>query len=136
MKRVIIVIAIVVVLLIIPVTVILLTNGAKVTGTATFFNNESVLDEKDAAELFDIINVGRRYLYDDPVPACGFGKGVSICLTRNNSEYEFYIAWDNCPCLYFKNEKKYLDISEGDREKINSILDKYGFKFPAYSYEP
>ncbi len=93
-----------------------------------FYNLEGVLiDEKLSVEDFNVISriFSEKQLYDEP-PLCPVNDNVYVSL----SEDCFQISQDDCGTVYFKNEKKYFDLTDEEYEELKNILSRYGFIFP------
>lgn len=76
----------------------------------------------DESKTIKVMFNGKR-LYNDN-PSCGFTENVSIRFDN----MVFCVACDKCPIVKWGN--KYFKISEGDREIINLVFEKYGGYFP------
>lgn len=82
------------------------------------------LSDKEVASLKVIFN-GKK-MYKDNL-SCGFSEDVSI---KFNQEQTFCIARDTCPIVYWKEESKYIKISEDEKVQLYKLLEQYGFFFP------
>ena len=133
MKRIIIIIsALLVVLAVVLTAVFLPRNVVRINKTeaaaarfrygSTYFDGE--LKPEDAEAVRKIFN--GKLLYKD-TPSCGFTENVSV---KFGGGQTFCIANDMCGIIYLKEKDKYFHISQQDRERLNSILEAYGFIFP------
>ena len=82
--------------------------------------NEAV-NESDALKITEILN--GKHLYKDN-PSCGFTEKQAIVIHDNKT---FCIAMDECPILYYKEEDKYLRLSEEEYNQLLQIIEQYGF---------
>ena len=83
----------------------------------------SISDEHLSA-IKDIFN--NKKMYMDNL-SCGFSEDIAIVF--NNSE-TFCIARDTCPTVYWKEQGRYIELSEDEKEELYGILGEYGFVFP------
>jgi len=67
-----------------------------------------------------------KYVYKDN-PSCGFTDKISIIFDDSKT---FCIARDTCPVIYWKEEDKYFQITEGEKNYLYQLLERFGFTFP------
>lgn len=67
-----------------------------------------------------------KKMYKDNL-SCGFSEAVSI---KFNKEQTFYIARDTCPIVYWKEENRYIKITEDEKTQLYNLLEPHGFFFP------
>lgn len=105
---------------------IMLEEFKNIKAIYKYSNKESIMEiELEDIEL--IYNIFKeKELYNDEL-SCGFSENVSIVV---DDLYYFYFALDGCPVIYFKNEDKYIKLSNEERDNLFNILEKYNFKFP------
>lgn len=77
-------------------------------------------DAKTITEMFD----GKTLKSDNP--SCGFTENVSVTIDGKC----FWIACDQCGCVYFEQSLKYFNLNNEENEKLRGILETYGFTFP------
>ena len=82
------------------------------------------LGDKELETIKAIFN--DKKMYKDN-PSCGFSEDVSI---KFNKEQTFCIARDTCPILYWKEENRYIKLSEYEKTQLYYLLEPYGFFFP------
>lgn len=90
------------------------------------YNNVNInqpLTEDESQVIKEMFN-GKRPYTDNP--SCGFTKDVSV----EFSDMIFCIACDSCPIIKIDNSKKYIKISENERQELEKIFNKYGGSFP------
>lgn len=83
-----------------------------------------LLDEDELESLKTLFN-GKKMYKDDP--SCGFSENVSI---KFNKAQTFCIAQDTCPIIYWKEENRYIKLSEEKKIQLYNLLKPYGFIFP------
>ena len=81
--------------------------------------------ESEEVELLKSIFDGKIMYKDNP--ACGFSEDISI---KFNKEQTFCIACDTCPIVYWKEENKYIKLSEEEKARLYKLLELYDFSFP------
>ena len=86
--------------------------------------NSNYLSNKEIELLKDIFN--KKKMYKDNL-SCGFSEDISI---KFNKSQTFCIARDTCPFVYWKEEDKYIKISEEEKIQLYNLLKSYGFFFP------
>lgn len=100
-------------------------TNAKVRFVYEDENIDTYMNQEDVEKIKMILN--KKHLYKDK-PSCGFSDNVSIRF--NDNQHIFCIACDECPIIYYKNERRYLKLSEKENASVRNILVKYGFHFP------
>ena len=85
-----------------------------------------ITDESDILKLKQILN---GCLFKD-TPACGFTTEISITMTNGSKSIVFCPANDGCPLLRINDSSKYIKITDEIRNKLNTVLEKYGMTFP------
>ncbi len=87
-------------------------------------NNVHCLSDEELTIIKDIFN-GKRLYKDNP--SCGFNEDISIKFSELQT---FCIACDACPIIYWKEENRYIRITEDEKEQLYNLLETYGFFFP------
>ena len=82
------------------------------------------LENKELESIKAIFN-GKK-MYKDNL-SCGFSEAVSIIF---NNEHTFCIAQDTCPIVYWREEDRYIILSEDEKIQLYNLLEQYGFYFP------
>lgn len=82
------------------------------------------LGDKEVESLKAIFD-GKK-MYRDSL-SCGFSETISI---KFNNEQTFCIAQDGCPIVYWKEENRYIKLSEDEKTQLYNLLEPYGFYFP------
>jgi len=100
-----------------------------VTEANVYFQHDTIeasgrLNDTELASLKAIFN-GKIAYRDNP--SCGFSDNVSIKLGSNQT---LWIAHDTCPVIYWKEENRYITLSEDEQTLLYNLLKAYGFRFP------
>ncbi len=83
----------------------------------------NVTDENDMMVLKETLKGSG---YTDSGLSCGFYDGLAIEMKNGLINRTFYLAADGCAVIYAVEKRKYIDIPDEDRDKLNKILEKYG----------
>ena len=96
-----------------------------ITHVSTCFYNQSYeLHDKEIEEIKSIFD-GKKLSADNL--SCGFSEDVSIIL---DNKMTLCIAQDTCAIVFYKEENKYIMLSESEKTQLYNILKPYGFYFP------
>lgn len=96
-------------------------TSAVIVDTSQGINKKIESEDLEALKkIFD----GKRTFNDNP--ACGFSDDEALIF---NDKYIFEFAHDGDYVIKYKNNGKYIDISEKEREQLEKILEKYGYHF-------
>lgn len=82
------------------------------------------LSDEELLIIKDIFN-GKK-MYKDNL-SCGFSEDISI---KFNNSQTFCVARDSCPIVYWKEEDRFIKITEDEKFKLYSVLEMHGFTFP------
>ena len=82
------------------------------------------LGDEELESLKAVFN-GKK-MYQDNL-SCGFSEAISI---KFNKAQTFCIARDTCPIVYWKEEDRYIKLSEEEKIQLYHLLEPYGFFFP------
>ena len=82
------------------------------------------LEDKDLETLKEIFDDKRMY---KDTPSCGFSEDISV---RFNQSQTFCVARDTCPIVYWKEEDRYIRLTEEEKGVLYNLLGTYGFTFP------
>ena len=97
-------------------------------GEAIFIHNDVSISHVLTDEEVKIFKEVFKYklLYHDN-PSCGFTDNISV---RFDEALTFCFACDNCNGIYWKEKKKYFDLSDNEKIILHHMLEKYGFFWP------
>lgn len=104
------------------------TNHIPTNNMTTFIYQDisikKSIGEEDISELKTLLQDQQPYSSDDFIG--NFNQNISF--TLNNIFYE--PACDGSGTLYLPDSNKYISLSPSQTEKLQEILEKYGFIFP------
>ncbi|MDR0916330.1 MAG: hypothetical protein LBN02_03985 [Oscillospiraceae bacterium] len=89
---------------------------------------ESVAVDGDDAVILRRLIHGIRY---KDSPSCGFTRDISIRFSDGDREITLYPALDGDPIFQIGDSDYYINITEKSKVKVDAVLAKYGFTFPA-----
>lgn len=82
------------------------------------------LTDSEIAIVRDIFDGSRTYIDE---LSCGFSEDIAVVIDNSKT---FCVACDTCPIVYWKEKKRYIKITEGEKIQLYNIFEKYGGKFP------
>ncbi len=90
-------------------------------------NVDTVVTEQDDINEIKQLLKGPKY---KDTPSCGFSTDISITLLGDRESITLCPACDGCPILQIDSTDSYIRISKRSRNKLNTLLKKYGMSFP------
>ena len=87
-------------------------------------NVSYILNTDDLNLILNIFN--NKVSYRDNL-SCGFSSNIAI---KFNDSCTLCFACDTCPVVYWKEENRYIDITESEKACLYNFLNKHGFFFP------
>ena len=95
------------------------------------YGEKDIYEEINDPLIIDELKSILRGLAHPDNPSCGFSIDISITLYDGNNSVTICPALDRCETMRIGDSNRYFYISENDRRRLDNILKKYGFSFPA-----